>query len=290
MLSPSQPKTKSASKKKLSPLRPKSVSLGSPVGSGNLSKSIDGLNLKPAIIEQPGSHTVSGVAWQHQRKIVPIKTKRNSEGTLHGWSSVQRLGQQPADIQSLMFAGQGMPSTSLNTIPYDTHKLDVSANTHETDSTTSVEISQEMFALSNNPSPVGSKGPSPQASNSHFRSPANAENFNKKDVMMVREAAQNHRHLQHPPHHAHYRSVSAKPSKRQELGHHEHSNSMEYMGIERQRQLSYRQQELPNLEDGKDKVTSGRHGSFGEFFGKAFKGKNSMKEKSASMTLHPKPL
>lgn len=148
-----------------------------------------------------------------------------------------------------------MPSTSFNTIPYDMHKLDVTTNTHGAGSTTSVEISHDMFAPSNNPSPVGSKGPSPQTSNSHFRPPANAENFNKKDVMMVREVSQNHRRLQHPPHHTHFRSASAQPPNRQEVGHRapEHSNSMEYVGMEKQRQHSYHQQELPNLEDRKVK-------------------------------------
>ena len=246
LLSPTQPPTKSASKKKLSPLRPKSVSIGSPVGGGSLSRSIDGLNLKPSIIEQPGSHTVSGVAWQQHRKIVPLRSKRNSEGTLHGWSSVQRLGQQPGDIQSLMWAGQGMPSTSLNTIAYDKHRLDVSANMHEPGSATSVEISPDLFAPSTNQSPVGSKGSSPQAS-THFRQPPNPEN-----LMLA------NRRLQHPlpPHN---RSVSAKPSRRQELGMGQYvpelSNSMDHVGIERQKELGHLQhrQELPNLDDGKVK-------------------------------------
>lgn len=249
LLSPTQPSTKSASKKKLSPLRPKSVSMGSPVGcGGSLSRSIDGLNLKPSLIEQPGSHTVSGVSWQKHRKVVPLRNKRNSEGTLLGWSSVQRLGQQPADIQSLMSAGQGMPSTSLSTIPYDKHKLDITmANMHEPGSTTSVEISPEMFAPSTNQSPAGSKGSSPQASTNFRPSP---------EIFMGREGPPSHQRLQHPlpPH----RSVSAKPSRRPELhqvGQYapEHSNSMEYVGMDKPRQLSLMQQrqELPNLDNEK---------------------------------------
>lgn len=246
---------KSATKKKLSPIRPKSVSLGSAGTGGGLSKSIDGLNLKPSLIEQPGSHTVSGIAWQQQRKVVPLKTKRNSEGVLQGWSSIQRLG-QPADIQSLMRSGHGVPTTSLSAIPHDSHKLDVTANSHDNPgSATSVEILQEMFTQSANTSPIGSKGssplgPSPQASNSHFRSSgAPAESF-KTDAMMP----QNHRRMQHslPPHHAHGRSSSAKPpTKQEQLGHYtpELSNSMDYMG---QRKAGYkRQQELPNLDDSK---------------------------------------
>jgi hypothetical protein len=247
LLSPSQPPPKSASKKKLSPLRPKSVGVGTSFGSPNLSKSIDGLNIKPSIIEQPGGHTVSGVAWQPHRKIVPLKTKRNSEGALHGWSSVQRLGgQPPADIQSLMSAGQSMPSTSLNPIPYDKHKLDVT--TSNSGSVTSVD--HEMFTLSNNPSPQESKGPSPQASNSHFRQPGSTEG-----LMIGREVPRHQHPL--PSHQTHNRSSSAMPTKRWDMGQHapEHSNSMEHVGVERQRQLNqyhhYHHQELPSLEDGK---------------------------------------
>lgn len=256
---------KSTLKKKLAPLRPKSMSVGSG-GMVNLSKSTDGLNLKASLIEQPGSHTVSGIAWQQHRKVVPLKTKRNSEGVLQGWSSIQRLG-QPADIQSFMRIGQGMPSSSFNVIPFDTHKLDLSShNNRETGSATSVEISHEMFtpsAKSQPTSPIGSKGsspqgPSPQASNAHFRS----ENC-KVDPLSDRELSmsqKHNRHLQHPQNHIHHRSVSAKPSKRHEPHYMveyppEHSNSMKYVGIDSQRQGQnpgyLYQQDLPSLDDSK---------------------------------------
>lgn len=252
-----QHRHKSGTKKKLSPLRPKSVSVGSMRVPGNLSKSIDGLNLKASVMEQPGSHTVSGLSWHQHKKIVPLRNKRNSEGTLQGWSSAQRLG-QPADIQALMRSGQGLPSASFNTLPYNKHKLDLSSAAYqESGSTTSVEIRHEMFTPSPH-SPLGSKGsspqgPSPQASNTHFRS--SSDNF-KVDPMSAREvSAQKHRRLQHPipPHHAKLRSLSAK--QRQEpyyTENHtpEHSSSMKYVGVE-QRHHTYQQHDLPNLETGK---------------------------------------
>lgn len=262
---------KSASKKKLSPLRPKSVSMDtSSALAGRLSKSIDGLNLRPSLIEQPGSHTVSGFSWhQHhqQKKVGPLRSKRNSEGTLQGWSSAQRLG-QPADIQAFMRSGQGMPSVSFNTIP--SHKLDLSSpiSVEAGGSTTSVEIHHELFAPSpsTGTSPVGSKGssplgPSPQASNTQFRAPTDHV---KPDLMTGREAGpqkqpqqpqQQQQQRRNPlhPHHAKLRSVSAKPSKKRagDLLHTspEHSTSMDYVGAEPrlQRRHTY-QQDLPNLE------------------------------------------
>lgn len=263
---------KSAGKKKLSPLRPKSMSIGSMAIPGNLSKSIDGLNLKPAHGQAAASHTVSGVSWQQHQKVGPVRGKRNSEGALQGWGSFQRLG-QPADIQAFMRSGHGMPAAgSFNTLPYNRRKLDLGGGggggggslagmNQDAGSTTSVEIRQEMFApaapqpppppLQQSPStsPLGSKGssplgPSPQASNSQFRSPADGQ----------QSVSAGKRKMQHPlpPHHAHKsRSYSAKPAKRgaepYHMGNHtpEHSTSMKYVGAEQ------RHHTLPNLDDGK---------------------------------------
>lgn len=250
---------KTTSKKKLSPLRPKSVNLGSI--DGNLSKSIDGLNMKASIIAQPGSHTVSGISWQQQQqhqKMVPVHAHRNSEGVLQGWSSFQRLGQH-ADIQALMRSGQGMPSSSFNTM-YDAHKPEISSasKSREYGSAISVEITQELFtpnaaAQPKSPeiSPIGSKGssplgPSPQASNSQFH----------KKVDPIQQPK--HKQMKQPisTHHAHLRSISAKPSKRRspyQMGHHapEHSNSMGYMGVEQHKTTNLQEKEPANLEDNK---------------------------------------
>ena len=158
----------------------------------------------------------------------------------HGWSSQQRLG-QPADIQALMYVG-GIPSSSYNALPHDTHKLEISSNNQEYGSATSVEISHEMFAPSApqsvGNSPGGSKGssplgPSPQASNAHFRSLG--ENP-KAEVMPEQKPRWMQQPL--PPQHS-GRSLSAKPSKKHthHLGQHmpELSTSMGYVGVDHKR-------------------------------------------------------
>lgn len=277
---------KSTMKKKvLGPLRPKSVSLGSaPAGAGNLSKSIDSLNIRHSVI--PGSHTVSGIAWQQQQqyqqqqqqqKMMPsLKNKRNSEGVIHGWSSNQRLG-QPADIRSLMLgSGGGMgsgaaSSNAFNSIPYDMHKLDVSSANHDYGSATSVEISNEMFTHSpqshsphNSASPLGSsspqqgpspQGPSPQASNSHFRSTGDGGPSLRVDMAPGELSSQKARRRQQQS-----RSYSAKQVKKgQSHFPPELTTSMRHMGppdhlhhqLYQQQKGGgdYHKEQLPNLEE-----------------------------------------
>ena len=240
---------KSSPKQKLNPLRPKSVNL-SP-GDG-LSKSIDGLNLKPSIIAQPGSHTVSGISW-----LAPLSaTRRKSDGLIQGWASNQRLG-QVADIQAMMRT----PFSSYNPVPYDAHKLDLSSNSNrEYGSDTSVEISHEMFRTnipshSNNISPVGSKGsspqgPSPQASDSHFRS--SGEHLQGDPA---RGPSHKHRRIQHqlPATQLNNRSLSAKPV-RLYMGQHIPPELSSSMGrIDQQKNNPFRSncEDLPSLEDSK---------------------------------------
>ena len=250
---------KSASKKNLSPLRsrPKSVSMGAMTVPGNLSKSIDGLNLKPAIVEQPG-----GMSWHRHKKIVPMGSKRHSEGMLRGWGSAQRLG-QPADIQAMMQRGQGMPSASYNTLSYPRHKLDTNAfnggvMNQEMGSDTSVEIRHEMFTPgpSVNTSPGGSKGssplgPSPQASNYHFRSPS--DSFKMDPVSQKQRRVQQH-HMPIGGAPSKSRAVSAKrpaAAEQRYMANHtpEHSASMKYVGTEQQRHHNMYPHDLPCLED-----------------------------------------
>ena len=242
------------SKKKLRPLRTKSSSTSSRPITPQLSKSIDGLNLQPMLMAQPGSHTMSGVNWDPARNI---QYRRNSLGVVHQrWASNQRLG-QPADIQGLM--ANGMSSQAYNS-SYEIHRLEVGGggNTSphgrsNTGSITSVEINTELFTpsggggggsghssqvYSNSTTPMGSKGsspqgtplgPSPQASKIHFR-PSPAEQ-GKYPV----DHAYYHHQQQHPfiggggakdmppqgwapqnlpPTHASRRTTSAKPSLR----------------------------------------------------------------------------
>jgi len=196
---------KHASKKKLRPLRTKSSSNSSRQVNPQLSKSIDGLNLQPAVLmAQPGSHNMPNMSWQQARTI---QGRRNSLGTAanQGWaSSTQRLG-QPADIRGLMVSRTASQD-------YDVHRLDISGrgratsphgrNNSNTGSVTSVDINPELFSpttaggvggesghSSHSTTPMGSKGsspqgptplgPSPQASKSHFKQASSLEQGGK---------------------------------------------------------------------------------------------------------------
>ncbi len=251
-----------SSSKKLSPLRPKSVNLGSK--DVVLSKSIDGLNLRPPVTPQPGSHTVSGIQWKKRQPMLQLEKKGKSMegGALRGWSSSQRLG-QAADIQGLMLSG--MPSSSYNAIPHDKHKLDTSSINRDYGSATSIEISHDLFAPSprspsSNTSPVASKGPSPQgpspqgpspqgpspqASNSHFRPSSESTRYDPLGEVL----SQKHRR-HHTLNHKSHRSSSAKPSKKSGMHHMpaELTNSLGHVGMEQKNGYHHNHEELPSLE------------------------------------------
>ena len=204
----------------LNPIRQKSATMG---GKQHLSGSIDQLHMRglshPPLNPQAMSvvHPVNGHSRRQSLGQVPVGWA--SSNSFHQGGGGHRASGS-ASIMGLMKGG-GPPLSPYASVQDDMHM-------GESGSTTSVAIKQDLFTMPvsgspspQGPSPQGSVGPSPHASNSQFRSErggggGGGENY-KVDPISG-DLSHKRPHPYHPNHghshshgHGHSRSLSAKP-------------------------------------------------------------------------------
>ena len=199
----------------LNPIRQKSSSMGGK----HLSGSIDAQLHMRGLSHPMGPHTMSMV------HPAPVSSRRQSLGQVPvGWAGTNSFHNAPrahgmASIQGLM--QKGLPTSPYASVQDDLHM------TGDNGSTTSVTIRQEMFTMPvsgspspQGPSPQGSVGPSPHASNAHVRS---GENFKVDPISGGELSHKRHRPYPNQGHTGHNhsshrsQSLSAKPMRSHSL-------------------------------------------------------------------------
>ena len=199
----------------LNPIRQKSATMG---GKQHLSGSIDQLHMR-GLSHPPSPHTMSAVHPANSQ------SRRQSFGQVPvGWATSNSFQQghrtnASASIMGMMQREKSHPLSPYTSVQDDMHTLG------ESGSATSVAIKPDLFTMpvSGSPSPQGSSpqesvGPSPQASNSQFRSErggggGGGESY-KVDPISGGDLSHKRPHPYHPNHgngHGHSRSLSAKP-------------------------------------------------------------------------------
>ena len=191
----------------LNPIRHKSATMG---GKQHLSGSIDGqLHMRGL------SHPASPQAMSAVHPAQALSRRQSLGQVPVGWASSNSFhqGHRPngsASIMGLMQREKGSPLS-----PYDDMRA-----MGESGSTTSMAIKPDLFTMPvsgspspQGPSPQGSVGPSPHASNSQFRSERGGENY-RVDPISGGDLSHKRPHPYHTNHghgHGHSRSLSAKP-------------------------------------------------------------------------------
>ena len=199
----------------LNPIRQKSATMG---GKQHLSGSIDAQLHMRGLSHPPSPPQPQALSVVHPAQAL---SRRQSLGQVPvGWASSNSFHQGhrtsgSASIMGIMQREKGPPPSPYVSMQDDIHAMG------ESGSTTSVAIKPELFTMPGSgnpspqgPSPQGSVGPSPHASNSQFRS-GGGENY-KVDPVSGGELSHKRPHPYHTNHghgHGYNRSLSAKPMR-----------------------------------------------------------------------------